>query len=105
MNDLLRLTNHPLRGNVVGIPTSQDPNASKGLESRLSIGIRRILVELPHSPELELRKLRRIRMDSDRASVLELLLGLPRSQEVLRPLEPHLSLYPTKNELGSTIES
>jgi hypothetical protein len=37
--------------------------------------------------------------------MLELLQGLPISQEVIRPSEPHLSLYPTKNELGSTIGS
>jgi hypothetical protein len=35
MNDLLRLVNHPLRGNVVGIPASQNPNTPEGLESRL----------------------------------------------------------------------
>jgi hypothetical protein len=44
-------------------------------------------------------------MDSSRASTLELLGGLSRCWEVLRPLEPHLSLYSTKNELGSTIGS
>jgi hypothetical protein len=44
-------------------------------------------------------------MDSGRAFTLELLRGLPTSQEVLRPSEPHLSLYSTKNELGSTIGS
>jgi hypothetical protein len=46
-------------------------------------------------------------MDSGGAFALELLGGLPTSQEVLRPLEPHLSLslYSTKNELGSTIGS
>jgi hypothetical protein len=61
--------------------------------------------ELPHSIELEFRKLHRTRMDFGRASALELLPGLPTSREVLRPLEPCLSLYSTKNELGSTIES
>jgi hypothetical protein len=50
-------------------------------------------VELLHSTELELRKLRRTRMDSGRASTLELFGGLPISREVLRPSEPHLSLY------------
>jgi hypothetical protein len=44
-------------------------------------------------------------MDSGRASVLELLGGLLTSWEVLRPSEPVLSLYSTKNELGSTIGS
>jgi hypothetical protein len=54
---------------------------------------------------LELRKLRRIRMDSGRASALELLRALPTSWEVLCPSEPHLSLYSIMNDLGSTIES
>jgi hypothetical protein len=57
----------------MGIPTSWDPDTLEGLESRLSIGIHRILVELPHSTELELEKLHRTRMDSGRAFVLELL--------------------------------
>jgi hypothetical protein len=89
----------------VGIPTSQNPHTLEGLESRLSVGIHRILAELPHSTELELEKLHRTRTDSDRASVLELLRGLPISREVLWPLEPWLSLYSTENELGSIIES
>jgi hypothetical protein len=38
----------------VGIPTSRDPNTPEGLESQLSVRIRRILVDLPHSTELEL---------------------------------------------------
>jgi hypothetical protein len=38
----------------VGILTNQDPDTPEGLESRLSIGIHRILAELPHSTELEL---------------------------------------------------
>jgi hypothetical protein len=62
-----------LWGNVVGIPTSRDPDTPEGLESRLSIKICRIPTELPHSTELELRKLRRTRMDSGRDSALELL--------------------------------
>jgi hypothetical protein len=57
----------------MGIPISGDPNTPEGLESQLSARIHRILVELPHSMELELRKLHRIQMDSDRASTLELL--------------------------------
>jgi hypothetical protein len=57
----------------MGIPTSQDPDAQRGLQSQLSVGIHRILVELPHSPELELRKLHRIQIDSGRAFTLELL--------------------------------
>jgi hypothetical protein len=89
----------------VGILTSRDPNTPERLESGLSIGIRKIPAELPHSIELELGKLRRIRTDSVRASVLELLRGLPISQEVLRPSEPCLSLYSTKNEHGSIIGS
>jgi hypothetical protein len=64
MNDLLRLVNHPHWGNIVGIPASQDPNTPEGLESQLSVRICRILAELPHSTELELRKLHRIWMDS-----------------------------------------
>jgi hypothetical protein len=92
MDDLLWLTNHSLRGNVAGIPTSRNPNTPEGLESWLSVRIHRIPVELPHSTELELGKLRRTRMDSGRASALELLRGAPTSWEVLRPSEPHLSL-------------
>jgi hypothetical protein len=105
MNDLLWLANHPFRGNVVGIPTSRDPDTPEGLESRLSVGIHRIPVELPQSTELELRKLRRTQTNSSRASVLELLQGFPTSREVLQPLEPRLSLYSTKNEIRSTIGS
>jgi hypothetical protein len=92
MNDLLCLANHPLWGNVVGIPTSRDPDTLEGLESRLSVRIRRIPTELPHLTELELRKLHRIWMDFGRASALELLQGLLISQEVLWPSEPRLSL-------------
>jgi hypothetical protein len=87
----------------VGIPSSRDPNTPEGLESRLSIEIRRIPAELPHSTELELKKLCRTRMDFGRASVLKLLRGLPTSQEVLRPLEPRLYLYSTKFEFGSPL--
>jgi hypothetical protein len=79
MNDLLWLANNPLWGNVMGIPTSWDPNTPEGLESRLSVRIRRIPAELPHSTELELRKLRRIWTDFGKASVLNLLRGLPTS--------------------------
>jgi hypothetical protein len=57
MNDLLWLANHPLWGNVMGISTSQDPDTPEGLNSRLSVRIHRIPVELPHSTELDLRKL------------------------------------------------
>jgi hypothetical protein len=63
----------------VGIPTSWDPGTPEGLESQLSIRIHKIPVELLHSTELELRKLRRIRTDPGRASALE-----PRSPPVLR---------------------
>jgi hypothetical protein len=70
MNDLLWLANDPHRGNVVAMSTSRDPNTIEGLESRLSVGIHKIPAELPHSNELELRKLGRIWMDSGRASVL-----------------------------------
>jgi hypothetical protein len=76
----------------MGILTTQNPDTSEGLESRLSVGIHRILVELPHLTKLELGKLHRIRIDFERASVLELLRGLSTSREVLRPSEPHLSL-------------
>jgi hypothetical protein len=85
----------------VGIPTTWNPDTPEGLESRLSIRIHRIPIELPHSTELGLGKLCRTQMDSDRASVLELLRGLPTSWEVLRLSEPHLSLYSTKIEFGS----
>jgi hypothetical protein len=75
-----------------------------GLESRSSVGIYRILAELPHSTKLELGKLYRAREDSGRASVLELLWELLTSREVLRPSKPHLSLYSTRTKLGSTLE-
>jgi hypothetical protein len=58
----------------VGIPISQDPDTLVGLESWLSV---RILAEVPHSTELELGKLLRIRTDSGRVFMLELLRGLP----------------------------
>jgi hypothetical protein len=89
----------------VHIPTSWDPDTPKGLKSWLFVRTHRIPAELLHSTELELRKLRQIQMGSNRASALELLQGLPISQEVLQPSEPRLSLYSTKNELGSTIGS
>jgi hypothetical protein len=92
MNDLLWLANHPLWGNVTGILTGQNPNTLEGLESWLSIGIHRIPAELPHSIELELRELCRTWTDSGRASVLELLRGLPTSREVLWPSKSHHSL-------------
>jgi hypothetical protein len=57
MNDLLWLAIDPLRGNVSGIPTSQNLNTPEGLESQPSIRIHRIPAELPHSTEVELRKL------------------------------------------------
>jgi hypothetical protein len=84
---------------------SQDPDTLEGLESHLFVRIHRILAELLYSTKLELEKLHQTRMDSGRASALELLQGLPTSQEVLQPSEPRLSLYSTKNELGSTIGS
>jgi hypothetical protein len=91
----------------VGIPTSWNLDTPEGLESRLSIRIHRIPTELPHSTELELGKLRRTRTDFGRASTLKLLRGPLTRQKVLQPSEPHLSLslYSTKNELGSTIGS
>jgi hypothetical protein len=42
----------------MGIPTSQNPDTLEGLESRLSVRIRRIPVELPHSTKQELGNLR-----------------------------------------------
>jgi hypothetical protein len=63
----------------MGILTSRDPDTPGGLESRLSVRIRRIPAELPYLTELELGKLHRTRMDSGRASTLELLQGLPTS--------------------------
>jgi hypothetical protein len=98
------IANHPLLGNVMGILTSWDPDTPEGLESQLSVRIRRIMAELPHSTELDLRKLCWTRMDSSRASMLELLWGLPISQEFLRPSERRLSLYSTKIEFGSPLE-
>jgi hypothetical protein len=88
----------------MGIPTSQNPDTPEGLESWLSVRIRRIPAELPHSIELELGKPHRTRTDSSRASALEQLQGLPTSWEVLQPSEPRLSLSLLyKNELGITI--
>jgi hypothetical protein len=104
MNDLW-LVNHPLWNNVMGILTNQDPDTPEELKSRFFVGIPRIPTELPHSTQLELGELHWINMDSGRASTLELLRGLPTSQEVLHPSKPCLSLYSTKNELGSTIGS
>jgi hypothetical protein len=57
----------------MGILTSRNPDTPEGLESRLSVEIRRILTELQHSTELELKKSHRTRMDSGRASALKLL--------------------------------
>jgi hypothetical protein len=54
-------------------PDKQGLQYTRGTLSQFSIGIHRIPVELPHSTDLELRKLRRTRTDSDRASSLELL--------------------------------
>jgi hypothetical protein len=87
----------------VGIPTSQDPDTPEGLESRLSVIICRIPIEVLHSTELELRKLRRTQMDPSRASALELHRGLLPSRAVLQPLESRISLYSTKIEFGSTL--
>jgi hypothetical protein len=89
----------------VVIPTSHDLDTPEGLKSQLSIKIHRILAELPHSTEPELRKLHQIQTDCGRAFALELLRGLLTSQEVLRPSQPLLSPYSTKNELGITIRS
>jgi hypothetical protein len=72
----------------VGILTSQNLDTPEGLESWLSVRIRRILAELLHSTELELRKLHRARTDSGRASTLDLLRGLLTTWEFLWPLEP-----------------
>jgi hypothetical protein len=91
MNDLLWLVNHPLWGNVVGIPTSQNPDTPEGLESQLSVRIHRIPSEFLHLTELEFGKLLWTQMDFGRASTLELLRGPPTSWEVLRPSEPRLS--------------
>jgi hypothetical protein len=67
----------------MGILTSQNLDTLEGLESQLSVGIHRILVELTHSTEPELKKLRRTQTNSSRASTLELLRGLLTSREVL----------------------
>jgi hypothetical protein len=75
----------------MGNPISQNPDTPEGLESRFSVGIHRIPAELPHSTELELGKLRSTQMDSGRALALEL----------LRPSEPHHSLYSTRMNLGA----
>jgi hypothetical protein len=75
-----------------------NPDTPEGLKSQLSV---RISVELPHSTQLELGKLHQTRMDSGRASTLELLRGLLTSREVLQPSEPHLFLYSTRMNLGA----
>jgi hypothetical protein len=93
------IDHHPLCSNVAGILTSQNPNTIEGLKCWLSVKICRILVELPHSTELELRKLCLTGTDSSRPSTLELPRGLPTSWEVLQPSEPHLSLYSTRRNL------
>jgi hypothetical protein len=80
----------------VGILTSQNLDTTDGLESWLSVRIHRIPAELPHSTKLELKKLRRTRIDSGRTFTLKLLRGLPTSQGVLRPSEPCLSLSTLK---------
>jgi hypothetical protein len=83
--------------------TNRNPDTPEGLESQLLVRIHIIQVELPHSTELELRKLHQTRTDSGRASMLELLLRTPDklgSPPTLRTL-PLSLLY--KNELGSTI--
>jgi hypothetical protein len=59
----------------VGIPTSRNPDTPEGLESRLSIRIHRIPVELPYSNELELRKLRQTRTTRGRHKELMRTLG------------------------------
>jgi hypothetical protein len=41
----------------MGILTSLNPDTLEGLEGRLSVRIHRILTELLHSTELELKKL------------------------------------------------
>jgi hypothetical protein len=97
------LANRPLRCIVMGIPTSQNLDTPEGLEGRLSVGIRRIPAELPHLTEPELGKLRRTRMDSGRASTLDLLRGLPISQEVLRPLGTLNLTFFTLSARGSTV--
>jgi hypothetical protein len=76
----------------MGIPISWDHDTPEGLERQLSIGIDKIMAELPHSTELDRRKLRRPRMDSGRASALELLRGHPTSPLALRTL-PLSQLY------------
>jgi hypothetical protein len=55
---------------------SPNPDRLEGLESWLPVGIS---TELPHSTELELRKLHRTRADPDRVSVLELRRRIPTS--------------------------
>jgi hypothetical protein len=91
MSDILWWANHPLQGNVTCIPTSRNLDTLEGHESRLSVGIRRILIEFLHMIEQEIKKLRRTRIDSSRASTLELLWGPLTIQEVLQPWEPRLS--------------
>jgi hypothetical protein len=85
----------------VGILTIQNPDIPEGLERRFSVRIHIITAELPHSTELELRKLHQTETNSDAAFMLELLRGHPTSWEVLWPSEPYISLYSTRMNLGA----
>jgi hypothetical protein len=57
----------------MGIPTSWNPDTPEGLEGRLSVEICRILAELPHSTEPELKKFHLTGTYYGRASALKLL--------------------------------
>jgi hypothetical protein len=72
----------------MGIPTSQNPDTPEGPESRLSVRICKISAELLHSTESELENLRWTWMDSGRASVLKLLLGLREAKKSSGPQNP-----------------
>jgi hypothetical protein len=97
------LANHPLRRDVVGIPIRQNPNTPEGLKQRLSVGIHRILAELPHLSKLELRnpiRPRRIPVELPCSS------GEEGSQQAGRPSGPQsLATLPTRLCLATTLRN
>jgi hypothetical protein len=88
MNDILWLANHPLRGNITGILTRQNPDTLEGLGGQLSVGVHRILAELQHSTKLELKKPYWTQMDSSGATTRTP--DKPGSPPVLRTSPPSL---------------
>jgi hypothetical protein len=85
----------------MGITTSQNPNTPEGLKQRLSVGIHRIPIELPHSSKLEPRNLvgpRRISAELPCSSYEE------DPQQARRPSSPQsLTTLPTRLRLATTL--